>query len=77
MTGDGQKADLQSRHDRLTYAMHRLAQAIDRGIMATDDQKRARAQRWAQAWHASAYARLDVLSRMNSFKGLNDGQGRP
>lgn len=61
------------RHQRAAYAMRRMSQAVDRGIVTMDQGKKAKANRWAAAWARAAGIRPAPAYRLDQLlDGMNE-----
>lgn len=43
-----------TRNQQITYAMRRLSKAVDRVILSTNEDKKAKATAWVHAWNIVA-----------------------
>ena len=44
------------KHQRQAYALRRLSKAVDRAIVATSKEEKARAKKWTEAWNRAAHS---------------------
>ena len=63
--------DINNRHARKSYALHRMSLAIDRAMRATSSAEKNAARRWAAAWGLiagirSSHVRLRDTQMVNS-----------
>lgn len=65
------------RHQRVSYALRRMSLAVDRNIVATDQDGKAIAARWATAWAKIAGIRPPEYRLDQLLDGIDENNRHP